>query len=81
MAAGVWTEFLEEDDGEDRALRRRVTLIFASNRFGYVGSVGFDVKTGARMKLGLDTTCHYLLWKVSAARNFSAFTIGVHLPM
>ena len=29
-----------------------------TDRFGYVGSVGFDVRAGARMKLGLDATCH-----------------------
>ena len=50
-----------------------------TDRFGYTGSLGVDFATGNRMKVGLDASYHYLLWKDNTGNNFTVFTVGVHI--
>lgn len=50
------------------------------DKFGFMGRVGFDVKSSAKTKTGLDLSYHLLLWKdTSTGENFTVFTIGVHM--
>ncbi len=57
----------------------------ATWKFGLTGGVGFDVKTVAKTKFGLDASYHYLVWPYSRTRlvdsgqGFTAFTLGVHV--